>query len=111
MEFAITVSEHGDASVITCSGELDAHSAPQLSSVLEPLTVVHGCRVVADLSGVGFMDSTGLAVLVTALKHVREAEGTFDLVVSSPRVLKVLQITGLDVVIPLHETLAEALSQ
>jgi len=48
-------------------------------------------------------------VLVTALKHIRESAGTLDVVVASPRVLKVFVLTGLDVVIPLHETLEQAL--
>ena len=39
----------------------------------------------------------------------REAGGTLDLVVAAPRVLKVLALTGLDVVIPMHSTLDEAL--
>jgi anti-anti-sigma regulatory factor len=43
------------------------------------------------------------------LKHVREADGTLDLVVTSPRVLKVFELTGLDVVIPIHEELGALL--
>ncbi len=49
-------------------------------------------------------------MLVTTLKHVREAEGRLDVVAATPRVLKVFALTGLDVVIPLHATLAEALA-
>ena len=63
-----------------------------------------------DLSEVGFIDSTGLGVLVSTLKHVREVDGRLDLVVSAPRVLKVFSITGLDAVISLHATLDEAIS-
>ena len=77
---------------------------------MEPLTAMQNASLVIDLTDVGFIDSTGLGVLVTTLKHVREVDGRLDVVVTSPRVLKVLAITGLDVVIPLHSTLDEALS-
>lgn len=110
MDFTCGASEQAGRSVITCSGELDAHAAPQLAAELDKATMQPSCAVVVDLSSVEFMDSTGLGVLVTGLKHVRESDGTLDVVVASPRVLKVLQLTGLDVVIPLHETLESALA-
>ena len=73
--------------------------------------ITPNARVVVDLTDVGFLDSTGLGVFVTAFKHVREVDGTLDLVVSSPRVLKVFTLTGLDVVIPLHDTVESALAE
>jgi anti-sigma B factor antagonist len=110
MEFSVSTAENGDRKVVTASGELDAHSAPTLQAQVDPLTAVTGASVVIDLSNVGFIDSTGLGVLVATLKHVREVNGRLDVVVSSPRVLKVFHLTGLDAVIPLHATLDEALS-
>lgn len=103
------VAQIGDRLVVTGAGELDVHSAPILQAELDPIAQRAGAAIVVDLSAVGFIDSTGLGVLVTTLKHVRESSGTLDVVVSSPRVLKVFTLTGLDVVIPLHETLDEAL--
>lgn len=110
MDFTVDTDEREGRRVVTAAGELDAHSAPLLQEALEPLTQVPGIGLVIDLSAVGFIDSTGLGVIVTALKHVREASGSLDVVVQSPRVLKVFALTGLDVVIPLHETLDQALS-
>jgi anti-sigma B factor antagonist len=68
-------------------------------------------ELVVDLSSVGFIDSTGLGILVSTLKHVRESDGRLDVVVATPRVLKVFSLTGLDVVIPLHATLDGALAR
>lgn len=104
------VADVAGRTVVTVAGELDIHSAPALASQLDPCTKVDHALVIVDLSGVTFMDSTGLGVLVSALKHVREHEGTLDVVVSEPRVLKVLALTGLDVVIPLHASLEEAMA-
>jgi anti-sigma B factor antagonist len=60
-----------------------------------------------DLSQVSFLDSTGLGVLVKALKGAREAGGVLHLVVTSDRIRKIFDITGLDASIPLFDT-AEA---
>ena len=106
----MTTAQRDGRAVVTATGELDAHSAPALQAQVEPLTAQQNASLVIDLTDVGFIDSTGLGVLVTTLKHVREVDGRLDVVVTSPRVLKVLAITGLDVVIPLHATLDEALS-
>jgi anti-sigma B factor antagonist len=110
VEFSISTQLSGDRTVVSVSGELDAHVAPQLQAELDPITAKHGASVVIDLSEVGFIDSSGLGVLVATLKHVREADGRLDVVVSRPRVLKVFKLTGLDAVIPLHSTLDEALA-
>ncbi len=103
-------SESGGRTIVTAAGELDVHTAPVLQAELSPRSQQPHAALVVDLSEVGFIDSTGLGVLVTTLKHVREAGGTLDVVVTSKRVLKVFALTGLDVVIPLHSTLAEALA-
>lgn len=111
MEFTVLTRSEGDATVVAVTGELDAHVAPQLAAAVDPLASRPDGVLVIDLGEVGFVDSTGLGVLVSTLKHVREAGGRLDVVVSSPRVLKVLALTGLDVVIPLHGTLDEALGR
>lgn len=104
----MVVSQRDGRTVVAAAGELDVHTAPALQSELDPRSQQPNAALVVDLSDVGFIDSTGLGVLVTTLKHVRESGGSLDVVVTSPRVLKVLALTGLDVVIPLHETLDEA---
>ncbi len=109
VDFTVTAAQFGERWVVTGTGELDVHSAPVLQAELDPLSTRQGTSIIVDLSAVGFIDSTGLGVLVTALKHVRESQGTLDVVVSSHRVMKVFTITGLDAVIPLHATLDEVL--
>ena len=89
------------ASVIAVAGVVDSHTAPTVRDAVEA-AIAPAARVTVDLRDVSFLDSTGLGVFVTALKHVREADGTLDLVITSARVLKVFELTGLDVVIPIH---------
>ena len=107
--FTVATEEVGSHVVITVTGEVDAHTADQVKAAIEA-GITPGARVVADLSGVTFLDSTGLGVFVTSLKHLREQDGSLDLVITSPRVMKVFELTGLDVVIPIHEDRAAALA-
>jgi len=107
---SVATEERGDVVVISVGGEVDAHTAPAVREAVED-RIRPGVRVVVDLTDVTFLDSTGLGVLVTSLKRLREVDGSLDLVVTSPRVLKVFTLTGLDVVIPIHETLDAALAQ
>ena len=62
------------------------------------------------MENVEFLDSTGVGVLVGALKKVRSAGGTLDIVCTQPRLLKIFDITGLDKVFGLHTSVAEAVS-
>lgn len=110
VDFTVASEQVDGRTIVTAAGELDAYSASALQAQLDPVAQIRGGSLVVDLSGVGFIDSTGLGVLVATLKHVREAEGTLDVVVNAPRVLKVFALTGLDVVIPLHASLDEALA-
>jgi anti-sigma B factor antagonist len=71
--------------------------------------VEQGARhVVVDLSRVEFLDSTGLGVLVGALKRLRAAGGTLGLVCAHERLLKIFRITALDRVFALYDTVEAA---
>ncbi len=65
--------------------------------------------VVLDMSAVEFCDSTGMNVLLSALKRLRERGGTLEVAAPRPAVRKILQVTGLDSVFVVHETLPEKL--
>lgn len=107
--FSVSAENVDGIAVVTVTGEVDAHTADQVRTAVEA-GIEPGARLVADLSGVSFLDSTGLGVFVTALKHLREQDGSLDLVVTSPRVMKVFELTGLDVLIPIHENRGAALA-
>ena len=109
VDFAVHSREVGADTVIAVSGELDVHTAPDLTEVLSPAIAARQ-PVIVDLTDVTFMDSSGLSVFVTALKRAREADTTLVLVVSEPRVMRVFSITGIDTLIDIHATLDSALS-
>jgi anti-sigma B factor antagonist len=66
-------------------------------------------RLIVNLTEVGFMDSSGLGVLVGGLKRLTERGGKLVLACPEGSPLKVLTITGLDKVFPIHASVDEAL--
>ncbi|MGL4744803.1 MAG: STAS domain-containing protein [Dermatophilaceae bacterium] len=111
MELSVTTSHRDDGvSVLVVVGEVDAYTAAQLRGALDAEVGAGRVRLVVDLEGVSFIDSTGLGVLVGRLKLVRHQSGWLRIVCSSDRVLRVLRITGLDKVFGVHASLDDALA-
>ena len=97
------------ATIVEVAGELDLHAAPQLRAEMgRAIESSQAPRIVADLSGVTFIDSTGVGVLVGALKRTREAGGALHFCNAPARVRRVFEITGLIGVLPLFATREEA---
>jgi anti-sigma B factor antagonist len=94
-EFRVSVSEASDSVVVAVSGELDVASAPALRQELYRVIDQHANKVVVDLAEMEFIDSTGLGVLVGALKRVKEQGGALELRALSPSARRVFDITGL----------------
>jgi anti-sigma B factor antagonist len=110
MELQLATRHEGDVSVVSARGEVDVFTAPGLDTELDALIAAGSARLVVDLSDVAFLDSTGLGVLVKALKHAREAGGWLHLVVTSDRIRKIFEITGLDASIPIFDTAQDAIT-
>jgi len=103
----IATTPGSDRYVITVSGEVDLATSPSLDTEIIAAIESGTESVVVDLSDVSFMDSSGLGVIVRGLKRCREADKELDLVITNERVLKVFGITGLDQVIPIHDSLED----
>jgi anti-sigma B factor antagonist len=105
MQIATTPSS--DRYVITVSGEVDLATSPELDTAIIAAIESGTSSVAIDLTDVSFMDSSGLGVIVRGLKRCREADKDLDLVITNERVLKVFGITGLDQVIPIHDSIED----
>ncbi|HLI57112.1 MAG TPA: STAS domain-containing protein [Actinomycetota bacterium] len=97
-----------EADVVRVSGELDISSSPALR---EELTEVArgGRNVILDLADLRFMDSTGLSVIIAALKRLRERSLDLLLCAPQPPVRRTLEICGLDEIITIRPTEADTL--
>ena len=102
VELNVSSRSHDDHTIVTISGEIDLYTAPRLHGELVAL-IADGkpARVVVDMSGVEFCDSTGMNVLLSCLRRARERGGELEIASPKPAVRKILQVTGLDSVFTL----------
>jgi anti-sigma B factor antagonist len=91
--------------ILAVKGEVDVYTAPRLRERLVELATDGHLRVIVDLDGVDFLDSTGLGVLVGGLKRLRSNGGDLELVCTQGRILKVFSITGLTKVFAIHDSI------
>jgi anti-sigma B factor antagonist len=96
--------------VISVSGEIDVYTAPTLRERLNELVAAGQYDLVVDMTGVEFLDSTGLGVLVGGLKRARSHQGSLRLVCDQEKIIKVFRITGLTKVFPIYAVLDDALT-
>ena len=98
--FSMSVLREGARIEVALRGELDAYSAPQLRAGIVDLGEIAGRHVVLDLAEVGFVDSAGLAAIVSALRLVKDGDGAVSVRAMSPQLHKLFEITGLSRLLP-----------
>jgi anti-sigma B factor antagonist len=99
------------AYLIAVAGDLDFQTADSFVGELEHV-VGHGARaIIADLTSVGFIDSTGLSALLRGAERLQPRRGELVLVTSDPMTLNLLEVTGLDRRFPIFGTLTEAIAR
>jgi anti-anti-sigma factor len=109
-DFALTSAYlGGNAYVVNVTGELDVATVPGLRDELQRVLGEGGREVVVDLLGVPFLDSVALGLLVETSKRVDARGGVFRIVCEDRRIVRIIEITGLDRVLRCHSTLREAL--
>lgn len=108
MDLSLDNSAAGERMVVAVGGEIDVYTAPKLRDRLIELINAGHYDLIVNLEGVDFLDSTGLGVLVGALKRVRSHQGSLRLVCTQERLLKIFRITGLAKVFPIYGSVEEA---
>lgn len=110
MELTLDSRTEGPFQIVAVGGEIDVYTAPRLREAIVAAIDAGHTRLVVDVEKVEFLDSTGLGVLVGALKKVRADGGTLDIVCTQERILKIFDITGLDKVFGLHDSVSAAIA-
>jgi anti-sigma B factor antagonist len=108
MELSVDSRPAGGRTVVVVGGDIDVYTAPELRNRLVELVEAGHYHLVVDLEGVGFLDSTGLGVLVGALKRVRVHQGSLRIVCRQERLVNLFRMTGLAKVFPMFETVEGA---
>ena len=95
--------------VIAVAGEIHVSTAPEFRQLLDAAIAKGKNAVVIDLTGTEFIDSTGLGVLLNALRRVSHRHGRMALVITNPTVRRLFEITRLDLTFDIRTTREEAL--
>ena len=104
------VRHEGQAVVLELAGEIDMKCSTNLKAKFKELFREKPQALVVNMSGVEFMDSSGLATLVGALKWCRENDSELKLVGLAERVRSIFEICRLDSVFQIYDSEAEALA-
>jgi anti-sigma B factor antagonist len=96
--------------VVAPTGRLDVAGAPELKDAISKVIKDGPTRVVIDMEGVSFVDSTGLGSVIAALKQIRSSQGELRLAAPNQQVRVVLELTTLDRVFPYYASVEDALA-
>jgi len=100
--------ENDDVALFLISGVIDVYSVSDFKNALIKSIATHHTRIVIDFSELDFIDSTGLGVLVSAIKRERAVRGRLVLVIKSDNIKRIFEITSLDRIISIYETIEDA---
>jgi anti-sigma B factor antagonist len=108
--FDVDVFDQDGWTVLRVTGELDVATAPRLRQEAVRVVAEGRLRLVMDLAGVDFLDSTGLGVVIGVLKRARGHGGDLVLAGLSPQVSKVFEITRVNEIIRIVESVSDAIA-
>ncbi len=103
-------SPSGGAHIISVRGEIHVSTAPQFAQRLSGAIDSGKTQLVLDMSGVEFIDSTGLSVLLNGLRLVTQMHGRMAIVCTNQTVLRLFQITSLDETFDIFDDRATAIA-
>ncbi len=109
-DLVIDTRRVNETPILDVTGEVDSYNAPRLRERMVAL-IDEGPRVlIINMTGVEYIDSTGLGTLVAALKRATEKGGTLSIICPNEQIFKVFHITGLVKVFPIHKDEQSALA-
>jgi len=104
----IDIESHADITVLTPYGDVDMNRTPALREKLSQAQRAKPSKVVVDLAHVEYMDSSGLATLVEAMRNAKRFQVELVLCSLNPRVLAIFEIARLQEFFTIRPTLDEA---
>ena len=100
--------EESGAQVVSFKGDIDLQSSPEVRKVLIS-AVDEGSTVLVDLSGVDYIDSSGVASMLESFQNARKKNQEYVLVSVSDAAMRVLQLARLDKVFTISDSVEDAL--
>jgi anti-sigma B factor antagonist len=107
-QIGVSTDAIADGVVVSLTGDIDFSCSPQLRADLKQVLLEEQSRLVLDLAQVGYMDSSGVAVLVEILQIQRKQEHKLVLCNMQDKVQKIFEISRLDSVFTIAADVAAA---
>ncbi len=104
-----SVTHEDGIAVLAVSGEVDLSTVPAFEAAITEALTAGPAALVVDLSEVGFLASAGLQTLVATRERIGK-EAAFAVVAEGPATSRPIQLTGLDQILSLYSTMAEAMA-
>ncbi|MEU7279350.1 STAS domain-containing protein [Streptomyces sp. NPDC045431] len=101
----ITTTRTPAATVLHIDGDLDFRTTPQFRDALGDVALDHGQRLVLDLAGLRFCDSSGITAFLAARHHAAAAGADVALTAVPGNTARILRVVGLDQVLAIEEPL------
>ena len=105
---SFSTTSHEGTLVLAVVGQVDVGSAASMRRHLFKLLDAGHINVVIDMTGVDFMDSSGLNVLIGAVRAVRPAGGSIRVAAPSTQLRQLFEVTGVHKILDLYESVASA---
>ena len=102
-DFSIDETARDDAVELDLAGDLDMSATFALEPVLDRVLAADPRELVLDLEDVGFVDSSGLGLLIATHERTTDADVAMAITGAGPEIQRVFQIAGLDGVLPVRD--------
>ena len=106
----VTEKQSNDILLYSVNGDIDINSSPDIRDSFEKTIAKKAMKIVINLSGVSYIDSSGLATLVEMLKKTRSYGGKLRLSSLAPKVKSLFEITKLEKLFEIYDNEDEAVS-
>ena len=96
--------------IATITGDIDQHTVPSLREQIDlKISYENVRRVIFDFSGLDFMDSSGIGLIIGRYKIMKVIKGTVSVIVTKPTIKKLLELSGIGNIVAVYGTLSDAL--
>jgi anti-sigma B factor antagonist len=111
MNISVDTQFRDGVAIVGVQGEVDVYTAPRLKEELTRLVEAGNARIVVAVGDVVYVDSSGLGVLIGALKRTRDAGGDLVVAAPNPRIARILSVTGLNAIFNVQDDVAQAVER
>lgn len=109
--FSVKHTTQNHVDVISVTGFLDAHTAPQLESEIQKHAEVTTPKIVVDFQELDYISSAGMGVFMMFIEDVRSKNGDIKLAGMQPKVYSVFDLLGFPMLFDIVDSIEDAVSK